>query len=302
VLFLGVMNRTSLYLLFPVLFWGLSYIAIKIVLDELSPVEMIAARFLLAAPVLYLIARLTNVPIWPLKKKLKLLAGAFVIFLHFWVMAVGMQETTASNTAWILTTAPFFIALLSWGYLKEKMSLSQFGGMVVACLGVLLLIYNGDSGNFAWINSRGDLIVLASCVTWAFYTIGAREITADVHPLAATFWMTAIAGAVFVPYTLLTSGVQRYLSLEYDTLISLVFLGIFCLAIAFWLWSEGLKRQPAAELGVWLYIEPLVTVVGAAIIINEPITFWLALGALLITLGVWISERFGGARPAEHDL
>lgn len=289
------MTFRSLLLLLPVTFWGISYIAIKVVLRELEPVEMISVRFLLAAPTLYLILRRKGLRPWPVPMKGKLLLASFVVFLHFWVMATGMKETSASNTAWILTTAPIFIALLSWVYLREGFNPSQWIGLLLACGGVLFLTYNGDFSNLKWINSRGDVIVLGSCVTWAFYTVGTREITAKVHPLVATFWMTGIAGLVFVPYTLYSSGWSKFTALSTNTYVSLVFLGVFCLAIAFWLWSEGLSRQTAAEVGVYLYIEPLITVLAAWALIAETPTVWLAVGALLISAGVYVAERFGRA-------
>jgi len=290
------MRWSSFILLWPVMFWGFSYIAIKVVLAELEPVEMISIRFLLAVPVLYIIIRKKKLSPWPKAMHGKLVIAAGVIFMHFWVMAVGMKETSASNTAWILTTAPIFIALLSRTYLKEPFTGWQWVGLLLACSGVLFLTYNGDMANLKWINSRGDFIVLGSCVTWAFYTVGTREIALKVNPLVATFCMTAIAGLVFIPYTLLTSNLDKFISLKPVTFISLAFLGIFSLAIAFWLWSEGLSRANAAEVGVWLYVEPLITVIGASILLHEPITLWLALGALLISLGVYVAEKYGRLR------
>lgn len=296
------MRRSSLFLLLPVLFWGISYIAIKVVLKELEPVEMISVRFLLAAPTLYVILKFKKLRLWPVPMKGKLVFASFMVFLHFWVMATGMKETSASNTAWILTTAPIFIALLSWAYLKEKFNLSQWLGLFVAVAGVFALVYNGKPENLGWIHTRGDIIVLGSCVTWAIYTVGTRELTARINPLVATFWMTGLAGLVFVPWTFVMSGYERFLNLESTTVISLVFLGVFCLAIAFWLWSEGLSRQTAAEVGVYLYVEPLITMIGAWILLSESITFWLIIGAVLISIGVYISERRGRMPLEEHDV
>ena len=187
-------------------------------------------------------------------------------------------------------------------YLREKFNLAQWLGLAVAVAGVFALVYNGDPKNLGWIHTRGDIIVLGSCVTWAFYTVGTRELTSRINPLVATFWMVSIAGLVFVPWTLATSGWEKFLSLQSNTSISLVFLGVFCLAIAFWLWSEGLARQTAAEVGVYLYLEPLVTMIGAWILLGERITLWLILGAILISLGVYISEKRGRVRLREHDV
>jgi drug/metabolite transporter (DMT)-like permease len=295
------MNKTALYLLPAVVFWGFSYIAIKMVLTELEPVEMISARFLMAGIVLYGIIKFQRKRIWPVAMKWHLVVAAGIVFLHFWVMATGMKDTTASNTAWILTTAPIFIALLSWAYLSEKFTLPQWLGLTLACIGMLALVYNGSIANFQWIHSRGDLIVLGSCVTWALYTVSTREITARVDPIVATFWMVTIAGIVFVPYTLATSGYHKFFALHATTTTALIFLGVFCLALAFWLWSEGLMRQPAAEVGVYLYIEPIFTMIGAWLLLNEKITFWLIIGAVLISAGVYVGERYGRMKIVEHD-
>ncbi len=296
------MKRASWFLFWPVLFWGFSYIAIKVVLTELEPVEMISARFLLAAPTLYLIIKFKGMKIWPVEGFSKLVMAAGLIFVHFWVMAVGMKETTASNTSWILATAPIFIAILSWLWLKEPFSSKQWLGLFVACSGVLFLMYNGNISNVAWINSRGDVIVLGSCVTWAIYTVGARDVTRKINALVATFWSCTIAGLFFIPYTIATSGIRRFVNLQTDTYVALFFLGGFCLALAFWLWSEGLARQSAAEVGVYLYFEPLITVLGAWFLLGEEITIWLAVGAVLITAGVYVAERYGKVMSVEHDV
>jgi drug/metabolite transporter (DMT)-like permease len=146
------------------------------------------------------------------------------------------------------------------------------------------------------------VIVLCSCVTWAIYTVGTRDITSAVNPLVATFWMTTIAGLVFVPYTLITTGYEKFLKLQTNTTISLIFLGVFCLAIAFWLWSQGLSEQTAAEVGVYLYVEPLITMIGAWVLLAESLTIWLILGAIMISIGVYVSEKFGKVRMVEHDV
>ncbi|KAA3633888.1 MAG: DMT family transporter [Calditrichaeota bacterium] len=296
------MRYSSLFLLIPVIFWGLSYIAIKIVLSELDPVEMISIRFLLGAPTLYLVLKFKKIHLFPVQQFWKLIIGGLLIYIHFWVMAVGMIETTASNTAWILTTAPIFIAILGWMFLSETFKIIQWVGLLIAAIGVLFLTANGSLDNLAWIKSRGDIIVLGSCVTWAIYTIWVRKITAHTHPLTATFWMTTIAGLIFIPYTFLTTDAVKFTSLQNSTIISLIFLGVFCLAIAFWLWSEGLKRLKAAEVGIYLYIEPLITMIGAWIILSESITVWLIIGAILISIGVVVAEKYGKVKVAEHDV
>ncbi|MEK7774559.1 MAG: DMT family transporter [Candidatus Zixiibacteriota bacterium] len=297
-----MLNPAFLYLFIPVLFWGVSYISIKVVLTQLDPVEMITARLFLATITLFLIIKLKGIRILPSVNWVKLIVASIIVFFHFWVMATGMQETSASNTAWILTTAPIFVAILAWLYLREPFGGWQWVGLIVASAGVVALSYNGDIANLGWTNSRGDFIVLGSCVTWGLYTVSARDITKTIDPLVATFWTCALAAGVFVPYTLATGGMEKYLALHDKTVVHLVFLGVGCLAISFWLWSEGLAKMNAAEVGLYLYVEPIITVVAAWVLLHEMPTWWLAIGAILISLGVYLAESFGKKIiPVEHD-
>jgi len=292
----------SIFLLVAVLFWGFSYIAIKITLKYMSPVEMIAGRFILGGVTLLIIILFKRLSLRINGQWKYLLISALILFLHFWVMATGMITTTATNTAWILTTAPIFIAILSFFVLKEPFGRFQLLGIVLATIGVVFLVSKGDLSSLNWISSTGDWIVLGSCVTWAFYTIVTRKLTKNLNPLVATFWMIAIAAVAIVPYSFIAYGSSRYFSMPGEGVLSLSFLGIGCLAISFWSWSEGLSKRPAGEVGIYLYLEPLFTMAGAAILINEPITVWILLGAFFIVSGVYVSERFGKARLAEHDV
>jgi drug/metabolite transporter (DMT)-like permease len=277
----------SILLLIAVLLWGFSYIAIKISLEYLTPIEMIAARLLLGAVTLFVLIKIKRLPLGIKGQVKNLLLASLFLFLHFWVMATGMITTTATNTAWILTTSPIFISLLSYLLLKEKIGLNHVIGIFLAVAGVILLVSKGDLGSLDWISSTGDWIVLGSCVTWAFYTIAARKVSRELHPLTATFWMIAIAGVVIIPYSLIINGCSAY-AMPLDGTIALIFLGVGCLAIAFWCWSEGLSKKPAGEVGIYLYLEPLFTMSGAAILIGETITIWVILGALCIVAAVYV--------------
>ncbi len=259
-------------------------------MSYLTPVELIAARFVLGGLTLFLIIKIKRLSLSFKGNTKILLLSALILFLHFWVMATGMMTTSATNTAWILTTAPLFIAVMSFLLLKEPLGLKHIVGIVLATIGVVFLVSKGDLGSLDWISSTGDWIVLGSCVTWAIYTIVTKKLTRALNPLVATFWMIVFAGAVIVPVSLLLSGTSVY-NMPLNGIIAVVFLGIGCLAISFWSWSEGLAKKPAAEVGMYLYIEPLFAMLGAAVLLSEKITVWIITGALFIVGAVYISER-----------
>jgi len=278
------------FLFLPALFWGLSYIAIKVGLRYLTPTELISLRLLLAAPVLYTILKYKKIPIrWHQDKLLYVISG-LVIFAHFFIMAHGMETVSALDTSWILTTAPIFIMLLSRIILKESISFYPIAGLAVALFGVMALVSEGDFQHLGWLSSVDDWLVLASCVTWAIYTILARIITRRHNSMAATYIMIMIPTILIVPFVFLHSGFGRIMAMPFDGWVAVVFLGVFCLAISFWLWTEGLARHPAAEVGVYLYLEPLVTTFAAVLFLSERFTFSTLIGAVVIFAGVYISS------------
>jgi drug/metabolite transporter (DMT)-like permease len=76
--------------------------------------------------------------------------------------------------------------------------------------------------------------------------------------------------------------------------LGVAFLGIFCSGLAYIAWYDALQAMPAAQLGAFLYFEPLVTVVVAAVILAEPVTWVTLLGGGIILLGVWLVNHNRG--------
>ena len=73
------------------------------------------------------------------------------------------------------------------------------------------------------------------------------------------------------------------------------FLGVFCSGVAYIFWYDALKVLPVAQVGTFLYIEPVVTVIVSFLLLNEKITLAGLLGGVIILLGVWLVNR---AKPA----
>jgi drug/metabolite transporter (DMT)-like permease len=217
-------------------------------------------------------------------------AIAVVVFFHFYIMSEGIKETTASHSAWILTVAPLVTVLLAWLWLKERPTWRHWIGMLIASLGVILLDNTPAVLSSSAVTSRGNLLVLATCWTWAVYTILMKRLTATVSPLVGTFWVTSIAALIFAPFALSQGMIDHAATWSTGVIWHLVYLGVGCLALAFWFWSEGLRLHSTAESSVFLYIEPLITVFVAWILLGEIPTGWLWIGALAIALGVQLAE------------
>jgi len=282
---------TSLLLIAAVAMWGMSFVATKLCLEYLSPAEIIAARFVPALALLFIVA-------WRKRLSFRFMAGqwkialacAVVLVAHLLIQVEGMKTTTATNTAWLITTIPVFIVVLSYVFLRERISTRQGLGMSLAAFGVVVLVSRGNLRSIEFIKSYGDWLVLVSCVTWAIYTILSKRVTAS-QSLAVTIAILALAAVMIVPPVLISSGVTKYFALPAKIIFALLFLGIFCLGLAYWFWTEALQRKTAGQVGAYLYLEPLSTTLVAPFVLRESITPSLVGGAILVIIGVWLVEH-----------
>ncbi len=280
----------TLAILAAVVLWGGSYVSIKAVLAQVTPLDLVAVRLLLAVPTLAILLKFSRQKLIPRQGWILMGITAVVLFFHFFIMSEGMKETTASHSAWILTVAPLVTVLLAWLWLREQPTWRHWVGMLIASAGVILLDNTPAVLSSGTVTSKGNLLVLATCGTWAVYTILMKRLTTFVSPLIGTFWITSIAAVIFVPVALSQGMISHTEGWSVGVLWHLVYLGVGCLALAFWFWSEGLRLYSTAESSVYLYIEPLITVFFAWMLLGEHPTGWLWIGAMAIAIGVHLAE------------
>jgi len=140
-------------LLFTVIVWGWTFVATKICLEYLTPLELIGLRFMIALPVLMTILLFKKIKLEFGAQKWSLGLGAAIITVHFLIQITGIKYTSATNTGWIISVTPLVMALLAVLILKEKITRMAVFGIAVATIGILLLVSKGEIGNFDWLSS-----------------------------------------------------------------------------------------------------------------------------------------------------
>ncbi len=282
--------RTYFLLLFSVIIWGWTFVATKICLAFMSPIELVGLRFLIGVPLIFAIIRFNHIPFEFTSGELRaVIIGSIIIAVHFLMQAIAMTYTTATNTSWIIATSPLALAILSVLILKEKVGNHQIAGIIAASFGVILLVSKGEFGSLGWLKSIGDWMILASANTWALYTIVTRDVSRSRNPLLVTL-------CVFLPVTvlcLLYLGVfynfRHLSSLPAEPVIALLFLGILG-TVTQWFWQIGVAKLGAARAGTFLYLEPVATTILAVPLLKEPFTVYAAAGGLMVTAGVWWAQ------------
>jgi len=275
--------------------WGASFIATKVVLRDVSPATVVWMRFLIGVIILGAAVFSRKQMALPNYKDLAYFAllGFIGITFHQWLQSTALQTSQAGTTAWIVATTPIYIALLGWLFLKERLGWLRVAGIALATLGVLLVVTKGYlaslvQGSFG---APGDILILLSALNWAVFSVISRHALKN-HPAARMMFFVMLFGWLFSSILFFSGpGLRQVRQLTLNGWLGIGFLGIFCSGLAYIFWYDGLQVIPASQVGVFLYLEPLVTVVVAAIVLGEPLLLATLLGGAIILSGVWLVNR-----------
>jgi drug/metabolite transporter (DMT)-like permease len=286
------MLLARILLLLTALIWGASFVATKICLGYVSPIELMGLRLIIALPILLGIILLKRIKFEIKPFRMQLLLASVVIAAHFIIQITGIKYTTATNTGWIISLTPLVVAVLAFIFLKEKIKLNTIIGIVLATIGILLLVSKGQLWHLSWLSSVGDWLVLASAHTWAAYTIMTRNISRKLNPLIVTFVVLLPTAIIALGIMSFSSDWSRFAHLPAEAVVSLLILSILGTAFGHWFWQDGVAKIGAANAGVFLYLEPIATTAVAVPYLHEVFGIFTAIGGGLVLFGVWYAQRY----------
>lgn len=281
--------------LFSVTVWGASFVATKIALEFATPITVVWLRFAIGVFILGLVVKLRGQFALPQGKDWAYFAllGFLGITFHQWLQSTGLVTAQATTTGWIVASSPIFMALLGSFVLKEGLRLEQVVGIAMATIGVLLVVTKGHLSTLAngQFGTTGDILVLASAVNWAIFSTLSRS-GLQRHPATRMMFYVMTFGWLFTSLLFFTtSSLEPITQIPVNGWFAITFLGLFCSGIAYFFWYDALQELPVAQTGAFLYIEPIITVIVAAIVIGELIVLASILGGLTILLGVWMVNK-----------
>lgn len=281
---------------FAVVVWGATFIATKIALQEASPATIVWIRFAIGVLILGVTVLSRRQFMLPERSDIAYLAllGFIGVTFHQWLQATGLQTAQATTTAWIVASTPVFIAILGWLILRERFDWVRIAGILLAAAGVLTVVSKGNLAALAagQEGTTGDLLIFISAINWAVYTVLSRRELAR-HPAARMMFYVMLFGWIFTTIWIFGfgPGLHELPGLSAKAWAAILVLGIFGSGLAYIAYYDALQELPASRLGAFLNIEPLVTTVLAAFMINEAITLVTLIGGAVIILGVYLVNR-----------
>ncbi|HKH83305.1 MAG TPA: DMT family transporter [Gemmatimonadales bacterium] len=278
-----------------IVMWGISFVATKAALHEISPVTLIFTRFALGLVVLFLILTLRREPLilprstWP-----TLAAMGFVgIFVHQMLQAHALTLTTAIRTGWLIGLTPIWSALLAAVFLRESFGPRKLFGLFLGAAGAVVVISRGEISPrvLTLPATRGDLLILMSTVTWAIYTVLGRTTLQRLGSVRATTATMFAGWVMMIPFFISGAGWQQYQHLSSAVLTAIIFLGVGCSSLGYLFWYAALERLDTSQVAAFLYIEPLITLLAAVALLGESVSPTTIVGGIMVLLGVLTVQK-----------
>lgn len=277
--------------------WGGSFPSIKIALAQAGPMMILWLRFLIAVPILMWGAYFQKCLRLPTKKEFLplFLMGFQGIFFHQGIQAYAMKTSGAANANWLMVASPAVVAILGRIFLKEKVSKYGLAGLTLSAIGVMLVLAFGTVRNaaFTGFGSVGDMILIASVLNWAAFSIISRKFLLSNIPSSFAIMWEMIFSFFCATLFLIFAGADFSVITTFSAVTwqSIIFLGVFSSATAYMFWFRGLSKIPTARVVVFQFVQPVVGIVLSYFLVGERFTLWLFLGGALIAAGVYLVNK-----------
>ncbi len=283
---------TYMALMMTVLFWGLSFVATKIALQCFPPFTLIFFRFSGASIFFIFLLMRTGFPplTWNAVKPLLILA-IFQPGLYFSFETIGLQYSSATKASLIISTIPIVVLLLSTIFLKERIRIVNILGIIISMFGVALLIYGNQSIDEQQGILLGDLLILGAVFSASIYIIMTRRLSKTFSPIQITGMQVIFGMIMFFPAFFFTLPQMEWSAITQDAIIALIILTVFATIGAFLCYNYALTKIPAARAAVCINGIPLITALGAWIILGERLSPLQLAGGAIVVSAVYLANR-----------
>lgn len=275
------------------LFWSGVFPAINIVLASMGLFISVFLRFWFAAVILLILLRLREPRLprpSPRETVLVIGLGILGISVYNTLFTAGLSLVEASRAAVIVPTNPAFTALFAAVFLKERLGGVRAAGIGLCVLGALWVLARGDFRSFLALDfGLGELLLVVCIFMWSAYTLLGRVALSGLPALALTAYvMTAGAVMLAVPAWF---DAQPLSSVTWQSWAALGYLIVFGTVLPFLWFYEGVKALGAARAAQFINLVPPLAVAESVLILGEPMTPALYVGAALVVVGLYLTNR-----------
>ena len=262
--------------------WGSQYVISKIALRTVPPVTLLALRYLVSVPALFIVLRLRHA-LTPIKKgdwPILFAIGFTGYFASFCLQMLGINRLTGSVSSLLGAMNPIFIPILAAFFLHERITPAKIACVALSMAGVVVIV--GVDGT---VDASGALLMLASVFLWSTASIIIRRVSGRYDPMQ----IALIAILCALPFTGGWSLIELQsapCSFTLESVLAVLYMGVLGTAVTHSLWNYSLRVMDASFCSMFYPMQPLVSSILGVLFLHEAVTPGFVIGALMICCGI----------------
>ncbi|MBW3632922.1 MAG: DMT family transporter [Chloroflexi bacterium] len=282
-----------------VMLWASTFVATKAAFAEVSPLAFLFSRFaimvVVAFAVLLVMQRGAGRRVDRSDWRLFALAGLTGFTLYQLGFMLGLSRTSPFSSSLLIAMVPLFTVLML-AIMGEPTPLQGWVGLGVALVGVAIFLFDKRDASSGTL--LGDLLSIGAAIAFAAYGIITRPLVKKYPAETYTAW-SVLAGAIPLFVISLPGALrQDWQALSGAAWLTIVYLAIFPVYIAYILWNFAISRRGVAKATTFSLLVPIVAGLLSAVFLDEPFGPLKLLGAGLVLAGLIIVRTRVWRRPA----
>jgi drug/metabolite transporter (DMT)-like permease len=268
--------------------WGSSYLWIKIGLESLPPLTLIAGRLTLGATFIAVVVAVTHqtLPRTPRTYGHLLVMSIVNIVVPFVLIGIGEQTIDSALASILNATVPLTVIVLAPLFLPdERITVARVLGLGLGFAGVILLVAP-DLVNLSDADLSGELMMLGSSVSYGIGNVYARRNVHGLQPLIPALFQVALAALIIVPLALVIDRPWQLTGVGVPAVAAVAWLGILGSGFAYIAYFTVLQRWGATRTSMVAYLLPVVGIALGAAVMGDPVTVNRVAGTVLVIAGI----------------
>ena len=275
------------------IFWAFNTVAGRAAVGEVSPLLIVSVRWFFVSIILSILCRHQLIETWSiLNKKIKWLIfmGLFGFTGFNSAYYVAAHDTIAINLGLVQGTMPAFIIIIAWIWLKDKINFTQFLGVLITFIAVLIVVCSGNFNALIELElNSGDIVMIFACTLYAIYAVGLRKKPKiSALPLLTFFayiaFLGSLPGFIYETYSnqLILPGQKGF--------IILAVIIIFPSFLAQIFFMKGVEKIGPSRSGLYTNLVPVFSSLLAVFFLGEEFQFFHLLSLIMIFTGIYLFE------------
>ena len=292
------MRTACLVLLGANLVYSTSYVATRLVLDDVPPSLLALVRCVVGGAVLIPAARVLEPASPPARGDARRIVwmGVFGFAAAFALGSWGIARSTATNAALLIIVEPVSIMLLGPAVLGERLTRREKTGAALALAGTVIVVVNGIPGvTYAlaphW---RGDLLLVLSGLAYGSYSLIGRDVLLRRGPLDVTARSIAWGAVALAPLAVAEWWAGSRPALTAGGIAGTLYLGVIITAGGYLSWNWALGRVEASRAAVFITVQPIAGALLGVLFLHESLTIFTVVGGGLVVAGLWLTATGQG--------